>query len=277
MFFHNRMLGKGPAVIDSRTLKLKTYLELMARPEAQTPLPAPAPSFDWTPDQGCPKSWPMFLNDTLGTCVVASALHKIQEWTGLVGDPLTPTDQDALNIYEIFGYKPNDPSTDKGIDMLSFMKYWRKTGLPIQGKTHKILAFASVDHTQQVEVGQAISLFGNVDIGVALPVTAQNQVIWSVVPNTLSGPGAPGSWGGHCIPALAYTLRASYPGGLKILTWGAVEEMTWNFLQCYCDELFAILAPEWIEASGLAPSGFPVATLLNDIAALQEPNAPSTN
>jgi hypothetical protein len=256
-----KKLGKQPAKIDSRTLPFARYR--LARAALPSIL-----SIDWTTAPAAPKSWPMLLNDQLGDCVVASALHKIQEWSALAGSPIQPTDQDALNIYELFGYKPGDPSTDNGIVMLDFLKYWRTTGLPVQGKTHNITAFVSVDWTNQPEVTDAIALLGAADIGVVLPITAQSQEsVWSV-PGSLSGDGAPGSWGGHCIPAMAATNGARYPNGTKVRSWGAQYAATWYFWQCYCDEMYAILAPEWIAANGLSPSDFDLAQLQADLAAL---------
>jgi hypothetical protein len=169
--------------------------------------------------------------------------------------------------------------------MLSFLKYWRKTGLPVGGKTHQILGFASVNRANPSEISQTIDLFGGVYLGVALPVTAQNQTMWSV-PNGLTGDAAPGSWGGHCVPIVADSLDSTYaipqvkalapcpgvwegPGGLKVITWGAVYPATWYFLLCYADEAYVVFAPEWLnQTTGLSPSKFDYAQLLADLAAL---------
>jgi hypothetical protein len=253
-----RALGKHPPVIDPRTFQLRKYLKLSFLPAAV--------SVDWTKASDV---WPMLLNDKLGDCVVAGALHLIQFWSAMTGNPITPVDGDAEKIYEIFGYNPQDPQdTDNGIAMLPFLKYWRKTGLPVGGKLHKITGFAQVNTTSVAEVSQTIDLFGGLYLGANLPNTAQDGTVWSV-PNGLTGDGAPGSWGGHCIPVLADRLNAKYPLGLKQITWGQVYEMTWYFLQMYGDEGYAVFAPEWINAyTGLSPSNFDGQQLLADLAAL---------
>jgi hypothetical protein len=259
MSLNSRKLGKRPARIDSRTLTLAHYL-----PKAET-LPAPPQVRDFT---HIVAEWPMLLNDLLGDCVVAAALHSIQEWSAMTTPfRVTPNDDDALNVYELFGYDPKDPSTDQGIVMLDFLKYWRKTGLPVQGKTHKIDAFVSVNPKNPTEVAQALWLFGNLFVGVQLPLSAQNQAIWCV-PDGLGSSAAPGSWGGHCVPIMREHLDSKFPDGIGVITWGEVLSATWYFLSCYCDEAYAILSPDWIGARGIAPNQFDLAQLQADLQAL---------
>jgi hypothetical protein len=37
--------------------------------------------------------------------------------------------------------------------------------------------------------------------------------------------------------------------------------MTWSFFQRYCDEVYAIVSKDWIEASGKTPLGMDLAQL----------------
>jgi hypothetical protein len=252
-----RQLGKKPARVDLRTFKMARYL--------RAELPAPPQDFDWAPAGKF--TWPMLLNDSLGDCVVAGALHSIEEWSGNAAEPIIANNNDALAIYEVFGYVPGNPSTDNGIDMLSFMNYWRKTGLMVGGQKHQILAYVSVNPKDPVEVAQAIYLFGNLFTGVALPLTAQDQEVWSV-PGQLAGNAQPGSWGGHCIPIMQYDIGAKYPEGLTCITWGERLVMTWDFLSTYCDEAYAVLSSEWFRTNGLAPNQFNLAQLQADLKAL---------
>ncbi len=115
------------------------------------------------------------------------------------------------------------------------------------------------------DVKDAIWLFGGVYIGLALPVSAQSQDVWVVPAGGLSGDGAPGSWGGHAVYVVAYDAR-----GLTCITWGRLKRMSWNFWAAYCDEAYGLLAKDWFEASGEAPSGFDVAALAGDMAALRQ-------
>jgi hypothetical protein len=80
----------------------------------------------------------------------------------------------------------------------------------------------------------------NCYIGLALPISAQNQDVWAVPPGGSAGEGSPGSWGGHAVPIVAYDSR-----GLTVITWGATKRMTWQFLDTYCDEAYALLSQDW--------------------------------
>jgi hypothetical protein len=50
--------------------------------------------------------------------------------------------------------------------------------------------------------------------------------------------------------------------------------MSWQFYQTYMDEAFAVLSPDWISAKlGKAPSGFDMAALKQDLAAVTSAKA----
>lgn len=206
--------------------------------------------------------WGMMLNDTEGDCVEAAAGHMVQQWTAYAGRELVLLDSAIQKGYEdVGGYVPGDPSTDNGTDMLSFLKYWRSRGLG----GHKILAFVSVDPARPDQVQHAIDLFGNCYLGIQLPITVQGLNVWSVPSTGPFGDASPGSWGGHCVPLMAYSQpRGTY----KALSWGAPLTVTANFLRIYADEAFAVLSKDWIEQNGLSPSAFNLAALTADLAKL---------
>jgi len=113
-----------------------------------------------------------------------------------------------------------------------------------------------------VEVHQSIALFGGVYIGLALPITAQNQDVWDVVPH--GGANAKkGSWGGHCVFVPKYDQN-----GFTCITWGQLKTMTLAFWKEYCDEAHALLSQDWLTAKG-APNGFNQAQLLADLKAIK--------
>lgn len=249
-------LGKTAPRLDNRTLKLAKYIK------AVTPPPAQASFMQKI------KSWPMYLNDVEGCCVISCGGHEIQQVTAYASTEKRITDGDIQKGYmDVGGYVPGDPSTDNGCDMLTALKYRRKIGLG----GHKIRAFAALDTSKPNEFKQTIALFGSVEIGVALPISAQAQVgpdsssqnVWAVPSFGLQGDGSPGTWGGHCIPGCEYSKSI-----MRVVTWGGVQMMTWNFLAAYCDEAYAVLTDEWIEANGKSPSGFDVKTLLADLSSV---------
>ena len=238
----NRMLGKLPPRHDNRTLKLSTYTKA---------LPPPPPVCLYTSKV---PSWPMYGNDTLGDCVAAAAGHMVEQWNYEAGKQFMPTQADIVAFYENSGYAPSDPSTDQGWDLLSALKVWRSAGVA----GHKIGAFLALQPGNLDQLRQSVYLFGNAYIGVALPQTAEDQNLWSVV--SAAGDGAPGSWGGHCVPVPAYSELVT------CVTWGALLNMTPAFYQTYSDEAYAVLSQDWIEANKQAPNGFDMTQLQADLA-----------
>ena len=251
--FTGRCLGKKPPKIDKRTLKFSKYLK--------SNLPAPAEAVDWS--SGVTK-WGMMLNDQLGDCTIAGCGHAVQGWSAANAHELTLPDWVILDYYEVWnGYVPGNPSTDQGGVEIDVLNYWRKYGFGYR-KNHKgangLYAYADPNPRDVTHVKQAISLFGGVYIGLALPLTAQSQTIWSVVGNPDSDPDSvPGSWGGHAVWVCKYDTDY-----LTCITWGGLMKMTWKFWKAYCDESHALLSTDWI-GLGKAPDGFDLATLETDL------------
>ncbi|HYL47205.1 MAG TPA: hypothetical protein VEU52_09255 [Candidatus Limnocylindrales bacterium] len=254
-------LGKKPARHDPRTLQFAKYL----LPKA---LPAPPAHETWAAKVN---QWPMMGNDKIGDCTCAAAGHFIEEWTANVGPTVIPPDQSIIAAYSaITGYDPATGANDNGAVELDVLNYWRSTGID----NHKIEAYVALEPKNTEHIKDAVYLFGGVYIGVALPVTAQNQTVWSVPPGGPNGQGAPGSWGGHAVPVVAYDNRT-----LTCVTWGKLLKMTWGFWQAYCDEAYAILSPDWINSKNYSPGNFDLTTLradLNQVVGVVAPAAGAT-
>ncbi len=248
MIDHSRMkLGKTPAVHDPRTLQLANYL----RPAV---LPPPPPQADWSTKVA---SWPMMMNNTIGDCTVAAAGHCIEEWTTDVGDPVIVPDATIVAVYSVVsGYDPKTGQHDVGANELKVLNYWRQQGIG----GHTIRAYAALEPGNLDHVRDAVFLFGNCYIGLAMPLSAQTQAIWSVPPGGPACQGAPGSWGGHAVPVVAYD-----PQGLTVVTWGALKRMTWGFWSAYCDEAYALLSDDFL-TSDKTPAGIDLASLEQDLA-----------
>lgn len=249
-------LGRRYVRRDSRTFALSKYL----RPGILPPAP---PAVDWTagvddwPDKN-KDFWPMMLNDKIGDCTCAAAGHMIQCWTASRGSECIADDSDIELAYEaVSGYEPGKPSTDSGAVEIDVLNYWRKTGIA----GHKIDAYAAVEVANAAQVKQSVYLFGGLYIGLALPLSAQNQEVWdTTLWGRVTGSAAPGSWGGHAVPILGYDEL-----GLTCITWGAEKRMTWSFFARYCDEAYAPLSQDWINVRGVDPNGFDMATLQKDL------------
>jgi hypothetical protein len=245
---HSQMkLGRKAIRTDSRTLALGTYLK--------PSLPAPPPAKDWT----CGiTDWGVMLNDRLGDCTIAGVAHAIQVWSACTGGEVTVPDSTVLSFYEKWdGYIPSDPTTDRGGIELDVLNDWHKEGFD----GHALLAFADPKYTNLVEIRQSIALFGGVYIGLALPVTAQTQDVWDVVPN--GGANArKGSWGGHCVFVPKYDGKS-----FTCITWGGLKTMTVAFWKKYCDEAHTLFGQNWLKVNN-APSGFDQGQLLSDLGAI---------
>jgi hypothetical protein len=246
---HSKMkLGVKAIKTDSRTLALADYLK--------PSLPPPPPAVDWT--RGI-TSWGMMLNDTLGDCTIAGVGHAVQVWTANNGGEVTVPDATIESYYEKWnGYVPGNPSTDNGGVELDVLNDWKKQGFD----NHPLLAFADPKASNLVEVRQSIALFGGVYIGLTMPLTAQKQDIWDVVPH--GGANAKkGSWGGHCVFVPKYDQN-----GFTCITWGQLKTMTPAFLTEYCNEAHTLLGQNWLDAKG-SPPGFDQAQLLADLKAIR--------
>jgi hypothetical protein len=237
-------LGRTAVITDSRTLRLSKYL---------SPNLPPAPlARDWT--KGI-VDWGMMLNDKLGCCTIAAAAHAVQVWSANVSSEATVPDAQIQQYYEQWnGYSPNDPKTDCGGFELNVLTKWQKGGFA----THKLVAFADPAFANLAQIRQAINLFGGVYIGVALPISAQTQDVWDVVPNGGAN-AASGSWGGHAVFVPKYDAA-----GFTCITWGELKTMTVAFWSAYVDEAHALLSHDWIARKG-SPSGFKLTALKDDL------------
>src|SRR5947209_19729012 len=194
---HRQMkLGKQRPRHDPRTLQLADYLD-------STVLPPPPPERDWG-GKIAADAWGMMKNDSIGDCTCAAAGHLVQDCTANVGSEVTPSDDDILAAYEaVSGYDPATGANDNGAVELDVLNHWRKNGIA----NRKIEAYAALEPGNLDHVRDSINLFGGCYIGLALPVSAQKQATWTVPAGGATGPGAPGSWGGHAVMLVAYNSR----------------------------------------------------------------------
>jgi hypothetical protein len=209
---------------------IKTDSRTLALGDYLTPaLPPPPPTADWTKGIA---SWGMMV-----TLPDATVEQYYEKWDG---------------------YVPGNPNTDSGGVELDVLNDWQKQGFA--GNT--LLAFADPKPASLVEIQQSIALFGGVYIGLALPLTAQTQEVWDVVPKG-GAKAKPGSWGGHCVFVPKYDEN-----GFTCITWGALKTMTLAFWKKYCDESHTLLAQDWLTAKG-SPAGFDQAQLEADLKAIR--------
>jgi len=216
-------LGKAKAKHDARNLKLATILR------APVALPKEY-DFD-TQHRTVPT--PMFANDTYGDCVIAGRAHQTMRFELIEQSKvLTIKDNDVTREY----FKESG-GADSGLVVLDSLKEWRSKGWSVSGRKYKIKAFAQINQQDPDEVKRAVFLDIGAGMGLSLPKTAQAQIDAGKPWDAVNGSGsAPNSWGGHYVYLSGYTAT-----GPVCVTWGRKQQMTWAFVNKYCDEAYAII------------------------------------
>lgn len=212
-------LGKQRAVHDPRTARLENFLvpaEVEAHPSANK-------------YSGLVSNWQVLGNDQYGDCVFAGAAHQQMAVSAAAGTPWQPSVQAIIAQYLALS------GGDHGLVILDFLRWWRKNSTAI-GKP--ILGFAAVNWRDHDLSGWAAWRFYGLLRGILMPLSAQAQTgptgMWNVT--GLTGPGTPGSWGGHL------TYSADYdPAHSGEVTWGFVQPATLAFMDAYCDEAYVVI------------------------------------
>lgn len=232
-------LGKKPAVRPHGLASFSSYY--LGR--LPTPPPKVAP-----PDVS---QWYMLGNDEYGDCVFAGMGHTIIASNAEVSEHDAVPD-DAAVVKDYLDY--ND-GQDVGANEFDVLNRWREEGF-FGG--NKIVGFAPVNDNVN-EVQTAISLYGVCFVGVALPMSAQQQFAdgqpWSVVENDPIE-------GGHCIVFVGYDDKYLYA-----VTWGRIQAVTYQWWARYGDEAWAIITQAEKEKGG-GPT-VDLATLQHDLNALR--------
>ncbi|MEY9968071.1 hypothetical protein ABIA33_006151 [Streptacidiphilus sp. MAP12-16] len=214
---------------------------------ALAPLPAPPTAVDWATNVA---SWPMDGNDQYGDCTMAAAAHLLQSWNAQTKQTdSVPTEKEVVAEYlQLSGGK------DTGLVEAQVLKAWQRGGL----WGNRVVAYAPVNVHDLTAIKQTISLFGGVYAGIQVPSNAQQQFQngkpWTLDPGWQQQPIE----GGHAIPLLGYDADWLYA-----ITWGAVQQVAWDWWSTYSDEAWAVMSQEYKEAGTV--NGIDVATLTADL------------
>ena len=236
-------LGKAPAKKDIRTLNLRSVIPVV--------LPEFPASYDVDSRfAGVPFSMPMYANNLWGDCVIAGRAHQTLRFEAYeTRSMLNIKDSEVLGEYwKEQGAISCWQKPDNGLVMLDSLKAWRNRGWRVTNNIYTIYAFGLIDWKDQQEVKATVNWLLGGYAGIGLPKTAQDQYnkgqAWSFVKP--DGDGAPRSWGGHCVYIVAYNEV-----GPVCITWGKRQQMTWEFLATYCDELYGIIDNKdaWVKDS----------------------------
>lgn len=184
----------------------------------------------------------MFGNDQYGDCTFA-ALGNYRAICAAKEGMCPPTSEaDVINAYLKFTHGKDDGAIETEVLNRAL------DGLALGGgEPWKLAAWVTVDINDRETCRSLMAHFWSLYLGVALPVTAQDQEVWDVNPLRMYGDAAPGSWGGHAVLLSNYTED----GYVGIATWGAVKNATWRWLSAYCDEAYVLLDADRAQMAGV--------------------------
>src|SRR5487761_1187670 len=142
---------------------------------ARLVMPSAPPSCDW--HRYMPADGDALGNDVVGDCVEAAALNALYMRRAVHGDQRRPTEAQAAALYGAgAGYRPGDPTTDRGTDSVSAMTAWATSGIRADAQTLDLVAGASI---RLAELRAAVALLGPVQVSIDLPIAAQDvSVPW---------------------------------------------------------------------------------------------------
>jgi hypothetical protein len=216
--------GKHAPKQDYRTLRLKNYLTPALEP--------PPPEYDVLPRvydrvrvSDPATLYPMDGNDGLGDCTIAALAHAVTTYRGLVGTLQIMPKRDVVKLYlRLTG------GIDSGLAELDVLNYWQSHAV----SGDRILAYAGIDVKNRSHVRQSIRLFGGVYLGFQVQQGCIDQF-------ESRRPWVPGplTQDGHAVFAVSYDAS-----GVTVLTWGNVQQATWEWWDECVDEAYAILPPE---------------------------------
>lgn len=200
-------------------------------------------------------SWGMLGNDTAGDCTFASEGHTIDQvvYYAQNDTPAPITTAEAIAGYSaVSGYNPRTGANDNGCTLQEVLAWTAKNGLG----GYKPAAFAQIDITDQAVLKQAVASFGSCYAALQVPAAFMSQFDagepWDV-PTTRAGGKIEG---GHAVPVVGFTADST--GALQywvVVTWAAVQLVTPAAFDKYFDEAWVQVFDQWVESSGVTPSG----------------------
>lgn len=249
-FGRKRPIALGPH------FKLRNYLK--------QGIPAPPTTYDWSP-AALSSLRDIYLNNSLGCCVISEGYHAEGVATGNAGIEFVASDAQIISDYSaIGGYVPGDPSTDNGCDEVTAMNYWTSHGY-VNGT--KLLGWLTVDATNIIEIQTCIWLFEELDLCAGLPDAFVNPFpsgdgfVWSDTTPDMNN--------GHSFGGFGYDST-----GVKIDTWALFGTITYASIAAICSQsagggLYIRLTPDMLaKGQAKAPNGVDWTSLIADFDAM---------
>lgn len=242
-----KRLGKQAHRVDERTLMMAG---LMAPAEYSVPNV-------WDLDAHR-TSMPLGLwgNDKWGDCTIVARGNHLVRLERLDTRSTVPlVESMVVDTYKrLTGAQSPGDNNDTGLVMLDVMKDWRGGwALPVykNGRNYSIEAYGELSKDHAV-LRAAAFLLGGIELGIALPLSAADQIDAGQEWDVVTGPHSqPGSWGGHAV-----YVKHFDQGGMWCVTWGREQYMTNRFIDTYADERWAVVDKidnhgHWLDAQKL--------------------------
>jgi hypothetical protein len=223
------------------------------KPKAPKAVP---PSIDYYAKVG--SAWPMLGSDKYGNCTCAAAGHLVLQWSTVAQSTgAIIADADILAAYKLLRVENHDAAV---CDMTSVLTHWYGEGIG----GHRIARYRPLVPGSPYEAKLSMQLFGGCYIGIALPdfvVPKGKNDLWPgiswEVPST--GKHPPNQSNGHCVAAVGYNETH-----VKVVTWGRLKDMSWDFYRRYGDEAYAVLGSDWLK-DGKSPTGLVLSQLTRSL------------
>ena len=255
--------GRNPYHHDERTLKLRDVLNKL---DKEKDIPA---QYDWGRRIKPDHSWGDYGNLKLNNCTFVTAAYQIMIWKSYKADKIyRPAVKTIIEDYSKLikdnrkGGKSLKAILNEGgksLEALRVLNHWRKHG--IDG--HKIIAFAKLTfnnkNVQKEELKRVIYLYGGCFIGLNIPRSVENQwqhsKKWSIIRRVPGGDARRRLWFSHALLVIGYNEK-----GVRVVTFGKEEVMTWEFYLKYVDEAYAVFDESFLKARN-TPSKMKVSDL----------------
>ena len=221
----DRIVGKLGKLDPKRTSGLHMLAFYQSNPLPPAPESVVVPSVP---------NWGMLGNDKYGDCTFAGIVHaRMANANVLEISEQFPDDTEVEQAYLNY-----TNGKDVGAVEADLLNYWKNND--IFGK--KLSAFAPTDHADQDELRSVIASYGLVYVGVQMPGVAQQQFINNQPWALTHTPADNQIEGGHCVVIVGYDKDYA-----QCITWGKVQQVTWEWLSSYMQESWAIITPEIVE------------------------------
>jgi hypothetical protein len=242
----HKKLGRLPRTYDQRVPHLSSLMA--GRLSALAPPPAVVDRMS-----KLPANWGVMGNDRLGDCTCAALGHAVQLTSFVIGHERTPDDAMVLQLYQqACGWRPDDPSSDRGGNEQSVLSYVHQHGIPLApGQTDAVAAYIEVDPRNLDDLRRVINEAGFVYAGADIPEAWTQGTDW-----TAPSPGTRPA-GGHAFMIGSYDRDFFYA-----VSWGEVVRITPAAIQACVVEAYAVALDSWFARSGITVGGLTKAELV---------------